>query len=289
MVRHKKHFITRGEVWFDGGQSADGADVVEYYHVPQPSHNCRCEDFYTIVFDLTKDEDSIFNEIRPEGRRQIRRAMESAELEYCSWFPAAPEPLEQFFVAYGRLAAEKRLSALDRALVQIYAEQSLLDLSCVRKVDGTPISWHANFRSSEQMRVIHSVTFFRGHTGDRNYIGRAHRWHMWRDMQRAKSASIPVFDLGGWYQGTEDAELLRVNAFKESFGGTVVRRFICERGTTLKGKLYLALRNVFHEGPLNAVGHNGSRGDISPSRVDTNAVGATLVPGLASPLEGNHG
>jgi hypothetical protein len=253
MIVYRKNFVTRGEIWFDAAAPRDGVDVVEYYHVAEPVSGCRCEDFYTILFDLSATEDSLFAAVRPEARRQIRRCMESGELAYDSWFPASGEPLERFFAAYDELAAQKKLAALDRDLVRAYADAGVLDVSLARKVDGTPLSWHVQYRSPERVRQLHSVAFFRADKAERNLVGRAHRWHTWEDIRRARAAGAPVFDLGGWYHGQGDAELLKVNAFKEEFGGTVVRHFICERGATLKGKLYLALRNATGEGLFNAV------------------------------------
>jgi hypothetical protein len=256
MILYRKHFVTRGESWFDAATSADGADVVEYYHLEQPVPGCRCEDFFTILFDLTATEESLFAAVRPEARRQIRRCMESGDIAYESWFPATGETLDRFFAAYDELAAQKKLAALDRDLVRTYADAGVLDISLVRKTDGTPLAWHVNYRSQARMRQLHSVAFFRDDKAERNLIGRAHRWQTWEDIKRAKAAGISMFDLGGWYQGTSDAELLKVNAFKEEFGGTVVKQFICERGATVRGKLYLAARNITGQGLFNAVARN---------------------------------
>lgn len=256
MILYRKNFVTRGEIWFDASTIAEGADVVEYYHVAEPVDGCRCEDFFTIVFDLTAPEEALFAAVRPEARRQIRRCAESGEVAYDFCYPATAEPLERFFAAYDELAAQKRLAALDRDLVRAYSEASVLDISLARKTDGTPLAWHVHYRSPERMRQLHSVAFFRDDKAERNLVGRAHRWQTWEDIKRAKSANISVFDLGGWYHGKSDTELLKVNAFKEEFGGTIVRHYICERGATLKGKMYLALRNATGEGLFNAVARN---------------------------------
>ena len=256
MILYRKNFVTRGEIWFDASERAAGADVVEYYHVPEPVPDCRCEDFYTLLFDLSATEESLFSAVRPEARRQIRRCMESGELGYDAWFPAGTEPLERFFTAYDELAAQKKLAALDRDLVRAYASAGVLDISLARKADGTPLSWHVNYRTPSRVRQLHSVAFFREDKAERNLVGRAHRWHTWEDIKRCRTAGVPIFDLGGWYQGQADSELLKVNAFKEEFGGTVARHFICERGATLKGKLYLAVRNATGEGMFNAVARN---------------------------------
>ncbi len=246
----------RGEEWFAAGAATDGVDVHEVMHVEAPLPGYRCVEFHTIVFDLRSDEAALLARLRPEARRQIRKCAESGEAVYEHFFPCGDEALGRFFAAYDELAGQKGLAALDREVTTAYARAGLLDLSLVRKPDGEALCWHANYRTATRARQLHSVAFFRSDKAERNLIGRAHRFQTWRDILRFKADGIPVFDLGGWYHGKSDEELLRVNAFKEEFGGDVVRYYICERGLTLRGKAYVALRNLRGEGLFNAVARN---------------------------------
>jgi lipid II:glycine glycyltransferase (peptidoglycan interpeptide bridge formation enzyme) len=59
----------------------------------------------------------------------------------------------------------------------------------------------------------------------------------WRDMLRFKASGISTFDFGGYYLGSDDEEKLRINGFKEEFGGRVIQEFNCEKALTLKGEL----------------------------------------------------
>lgn len=252
-MKYRRRFVVRGEDWFEPAPPARGVDVHEVYHVDEPIPGYRCVEFYTLLFDLRSTVDELFAAVRPEARRQIRRCTESAEIAYEHFFPCGPEPLERFFAAYDELAAVKGLAALDRELVRLYAVSGTLDLSLVRKSDGSPLAWHANYRTPQRARQLHSIAFFRGDKAERNLVGRAHRYHTWMDILRFKESGTPVFDLGGWYHGTTDGELLKINAFKEEFGGRVVRQFICERGISVRGKAYVALRNLTGKGVFNAV------------------------------------
>src|SRR5207253_7222847 len=134
-----------------------------------------------------------------------------------------------------------------------YARNGTLDLSLVADPAGTPLAWHVNYRTPGRARQLHSIAFFRGDKAERNLVGRAHRYQTWMDILRFKEAGIPIFDLGGWYHGKTDAELLKINAFKEEFGGKVVCQYICERGISLRGKAYVALRNLAGKGAFNAL------------------------------------
>lgn len=253
MLTYRRRFVVRGEEWFDASADQRGVDVHEVMHVSEPLAGYRCVDFYTIEFDLNADEAALFSRVRPEARRQIRRCTESGEVVYERFFPCANEELERFLRAYDDLAAHKGLAAIDREVTAAYARAGVLDLSLVRTTDGRELAWHANYRTPRRARQLHSIAFFRDDKAERQMVGRAHRFHTWRDMLAFKEAGIPVFDLGGWYHGKTDVELLKINAFKEEFGGSVVRRYICERGLTVRGKMYVALRNLTGEGMFNAV------------------------------------
>ena len=253
MLTYRRRFVVRGEEWFDAAGDRAGVDVHEVFHVLEPLEGYRCLEFYTIEFDLSASEDALFSKVRPEARRQIRRCGESGEVVYEHFFPCETAQVARFFAAYDDLAARKGLAAIDRELTAEYARAGLLDLSLVRTTDGRELAWHANFRTPQRARQLHSIAFFREDKAERQMVGRAHRFQTWRDILAFKEAGIPVFDLGGWYNGKTDTELLKVNEFKEEFGGSIARRYICERGLTLRGRVYVALRNLAGEGAFNAV------------------------------------
>jgi hypothetical protein len=260
LLTYRRRFVVRGEEWFDARDDRRGVDVHEVFHVLEPLAGYRCVEFNTIEFDLSASEDALFAKLRPEARRQIRRCAEGGEVIYERFFPCDGAQVGRFFAAYDDLASHKGLAPLDRELTTTYAKSGVLDLSLVRTSDGRELAWHANYRTLQRARQLHSIAFFRDDKAERQMIGRAHRFQTWRDILAFKEAGIPIFDLGGWYHGKTDAELLKVNAFKEEFGGEIVRRYICERGLTLRGKVYVALRNLKGEGMFNAV----ARGAAAP-------------------------
>lgn len=57
-------------------------------------------------------------------------------------------------------------------------------------------------------------------------IGNANRLLVWKAINYAKSNNLREFDLGGYYTGKEEnPELERINKFKQSFGGILVKRY----------------------------------------------------------------
>jgi hypothetical protein len=89
--------------------------------------------------------------------------------------------------------------------------------------------------------LLHTAGIFRAarEADRRALVGRASRCLLWRDMLRFQQAGVRVFDFGGWYSGRSDQEKLRINAFKEAFGGELSNEWNCERAVTLRGAAVL--------------------------------------------------
>jgi hypothetical protein len=56
-------------------------------------------------------------------------------------------------------------------------------------------------------------------------------------MLEFRDSGVPMYDLGGWYEGVTDSKRLSINRFKEEFGGTIVTEYNCVRGLSPLGRL----------------------------------------------------
>jgi hypothetical protein len=106
--------------------------------------------------------------------------------------------------------------------------------------------WHCYVKAGRWVRLVHSASLFRAaaEKAQQNLTSRANRYLHWLDMFRFGESGIDTYDFGGWYSGQEDQEKLRINQFKEGFGGTVASQYNGDRGITLKGILALRLRHA---------------------------------------------
>jgi len=122
----------------------------------------------------------------------------------------------------------------------------VLDLSRVSDSTGAGLVWHAHYRAPDRARGIYSASLLGMATDPsvRGLIGRANCHHTWCDILRFQQQGLTVYDLGGWYGGAEDQEKLRINRFKESFGGVLTREFNAETAVTAKGRLALDLKTM---------------------------------------------
>jgi len=178
------------------------------------------------------------------ARYEIRRAAtDGLVYEYCSSPDVAT--VDAFCGFYNTFAAQKGLAKAPRTRMLLVSRSGALSLSRVSLGHETLV-WHAYLTVGSRARLTHSASLYRG-TADvarRQLIGRANRFHHWQDIICLRAHGIATLDLGGWYPGTENSQLLQINKFKEEFGGHVVRGFNCTRGITLRGRLVLWIRSA---------------------------------------------
>lgn len=112
---------------------------------------------------------------------------------------------------------------------------------------GATVVWHVHAVTQEKATLLYSASQFRQLDVNeaRAVIGRANRLLHWRDMLFFKAEGKSVYDFGGWYVGTENVELLRINRFKEGFGGVRTDQFNGFIALSWRGWLYLKLRQHF--------------------------------------------
>jgi hypothetical protein len=234
----KSRFLTRGEVWYDDEPGdTRSVDWILYQQRSRPVPGAQRIYFYNYYVDLTQSTGQLSEQLNKDTAYKIRRARDRDQIicECCD--PRDPAVLDRFEKMYNPFAATKGLSRLDRAQMDSMAAAGVLDLSVARDAHGNALVYHANYRDHRRATQMHSPSIYWKLPGSaaRNLIGRANRYLMWSDMLRYKEQGLKCFDFGGWYSGTTDQALLKINEFKKGFGGQVMREYICEQILTLKG------------------------------------------------------
>lgn len=244
MIVRDTRFYRLAEVFFDEEPATADVDIIEHFQRSRPISGTRCTDFYTTHIDLTRDEQALFADLTKTCRYKVRRA-EREELKEEAFMGARGAMVDDFIAFFDRFATGKGLPPAPAERLHTLAEVGALDLSTASR-DDEALVWHAYIRAGNRARLLHSASLFRefSDTATRNMIGRANRCLHWHDLLRYKDAGVPVFDFGGWYSGRDDEELLRINAFKESFGGSVVPEFHCAVPTSMRGRMVLIARRL---------------------------------------------
>jgi hypothetical protein len=209
----------------------------------------RVSSFFTLLVDLHRSPEALRAAIKPRTREAIRQAETRDGLTY-RVSPGSGRALGEFLAFYDRFAASKGLPGAERDLLAGLAAAGALDLSAVARGSNVLV-WHAHCRHPERAMLLASASFFRSvdDSAARSRIGRANRLHHWLDLLRFRHDGLAIYDFGGWYEGQADPDRLRINRFKEEFGGTVAQHFDAEIPLTLRGRLAQRLRDWLRRRP----------------------------------------
>jgi hypothetical protein len=245
MIVYHKKTLRIAEYWFGESPQASDADLVRCYQRTEPDRAALCcREFFTILLDLRSPAEDRFAAFKKSTRYEVRRAEERDCLICESWDARCQRPWEEFCAYHRVFATRQGLPQLDTPWLAAMARSGELELSRVRQGADDTLGWHTYYRSHGRVVLLQASSLFRdaADPARRTLAGRASRWHHWQAIRRFQARGESVYDLGGWYAGQEDRQRLRINRFKEQFGGEVVKNYICEYGLTLKGRLFLYLR-----------------------------------------------
>lgn len=248
VIKYRQRHVVIGEVWFDASLAPrSGVDVVRIRESLEPLPGRAQEEVHTLLLDLSAENDLLWSRLTKENRYEIRRAETKDRLAWLILTSPSCKDYDNFAAFYRLFAAQKGIpdmTELGHSIMRKYLAADRLMLACARK-DSEALVWHAYYVQGERCRLLSSASHFRG-TNDssvRSLVGRANRWLHWNEMLFFKDSGIRVYDWGGWHNGT-DPVLLRINAFKESFGGKPTAVFNARYGITLVGRVENALWNV---------------------------------------------
>jgi lipid II:glycine glycyltransferase (peptidoglycan interpeptide bridge formation enzyme) len=237
MILSKRFSVRILDLYFDEQPPSMRVDILRFNQSPTPVPGSVYTPFSTIVIDLSPSQDELLGRMKIHHRQKIRRAFKD-DLTYEYSRSADPAAISRFADHFDACAKLKNLPLASRERLAILAEQNALDISWASS-NGTILSACCAVIAPARIRGLYAASSFRsnGQFLPRTLIGRAGRYLYWRDILRFKEMGATHYDLGGYYTGTVNAERLRVNEFKEGFGGEIRHEFNCELGVTLKGKL----------------------------------------------------
>lgn len=245
MILSKRWGIKIAHVYCHERPSA-GADIVHFHQLANPLSGCDNQPFATILIDLRKTPAQLLAEMGRETRRLIRRGETSPELQHQYWREPDEALLREYVQLQQLSAAAKHLYQKQDDLDQLLAAGQL-SISMVREDGGQPLVWRAYYRISPRIRAFRFGTLHMqaDDAARRQFIGKASRFGLWRDMRIFQEEGFETFDLAGWYTGTTDEEKLRINLFKQGFGGAIVTEYDCLQAVTWEGRLALAASRAF--------------------------------------------
>lgn len=245
MIEYRTRTKRYLELWFDEPEPSGRYDVVVRYRAPDPSPSGQNEEFYSLQIDLSQSLDDIFRGFAANTRADIRKSIEGDALRFELIDNPSHDQLREFIDFYDEFAREKGLGALHRTQIEAYRRSGSLSLNRVVSSERA-LTWHSNLRYRDQVGLVHSASHFRAGDDDlRRLIGRANRRLHWEELQHFRVKGFRVYDLGGWYAGSTDAQKLGINRFKKGFGGRKVLEYTVTENRSLFAKSLAALHNLW--------------------------------------------
>ena len=200
----------------------------------------------TRIIDLEQPQAALFKAFSKSNRYKINRAERGDNVQTAFLLGSDEGGLLEFAEYYDGFAATKNVPPLRRDQFMAMARAGKVTISTARNDGGSLLAAHAYLVDQERARLTHSASMFRleSESADRNRLGRVNRLLHWDDMIRFREAGVRAYDMGGWYTGDSNQAQLRINDFKQDFGGRVVDEWDIFRSGSARGWLYLKGRRL---------------------------------------------
>jgi hypothetical protein len=206
-------------IWF-AGKPQKWQCLYNYYK--QSAYNeevtgyCR-EVFFTKIIDISAPAEVFESGFDQKTVYEIRRAIKDGVTT------STETDLAHFVSFYNLFAKTKQLPKLS-ANFNKYKSRIIITKAVYNQQD---IVMHAYLSdmSIKRVRLLYSASLFRNEndTQYRAVVGRANRLLHFKDMCFFKQQGFEVYDLGGYASGTTNEALMRINQFKDSFGGALIQ------------------------------------------------------------------
>lgn len=239
------------------------AETAEY-HVKQKCDICTYQNTYslhdkknmhsvgyTLISDLTQNEEQLWGAIRKGTRYEIRRA-ERYPIDFTAFdssqiLGGAEFQLDHFQSMYESMFANKGLPRKldkDELLAIVACGGGLITAALV---DSAPVVYHFYITDDRHAKLTISCSDLWGgnQQQDKNLIGYSNKWLHWKDYLYLKKLGVASYDWGGVTWNEEDQGILTgINKFKQSFGGEPVSYYSETVVMTNKAKLLRALSRM---------------------------------------------
>jgi len=186
----------------------------------KPMFGYKQTTFFTKIVSLKNlSSAEILNNFDKKTAYEVRRSL-SDEIEI-----GVESDIENFISYYNQFATTKSLAPLSSHF-KSYHNNLLVTKATY---NGSVLVMHAYLidKLKQRTRLLYSASHYRLEidTKIKAIVGRANRLLHYQDICLFKDLGIEEYDLGGYALGTEDQSLIRINQFKDGFGGQLVQEY----------------------------------------------------------------
>jgi lipid II:glycine glycyltransferase (peptidoglycan interpeptide bridge formation enzyme) len=237
IIETKRYIFNTKEIWFsEYPYDVENCHRVIFYDCKNFGvyEGFSCDEFDTLVIDLTQDLDVIWKNFNRKSCRQPINRAKKAGVQI-----KIGENHDEFYRIYRSFRKTKGLIGLKKLdLIKKYCTLFTV------KVKGDILSGYGYLEDTDNMRawITGSLRLSAKSKEIAYLIGNANRLLIWTAIQYAKEKGIKYFDLGGYYTGKDKKDpRYSINRFKKGFGGQVRKHYIYEKSYS---NLYKNLRNL---------------------------------------------
>ena len=251
MIYYKKQsFFSIVDVFYDHTEKPnEKVDVLSYYFVKEkPLKAFSLQKGFTMVLDLTKDEEDLFSLIGKTNRYQINRAKMKDGIICINMLEPGEtniSAVNDFINFYNTFALSKNLPSITIKNIEQYITMKNLCIRAAKK-DDEIVAMHLYDYTGTLARLFYSCSLFRNNNDSdyKSLLGRANRFLHWDDIVYFKQKGLLIYDFCGWYGGKTDKEKLKINEFKESFNGQIKEEYSYVVPITFKGYIWIFIRSL---------------------------------------------
>lgn len=164
------------------------------------------EHFSTLIINLTKPVEEIFNGFKPNTRNEIRRAQKDG---IKAFIEKDHDSFMSFFNISNMQTGLKKITSLsdyrDVIIFNAIFENEIISSLCF-----------ADFKNIGRARLLYSVNAIKGQNVNASFIGRANRMLHFEAINYFKSNGYNIYDFGG-FSGKETGKTFNIDLYKKSF------------------------------------------------------------------------
>lgn len=225
-ITYKIKGLTFHEIWFASKAPFTIKSLLGLYcyrdTLVQSNHiGVKKEEKYTLIHDLSMDEDDIFKTFQASLRTKIRKCDRIEGFRYEMNYSSK----KLFLEFHSDFAHAKSLPHISDRSMDKYGNNLFY---LVGYLDGTLTNMQVYLfdKNTGVVRLLHSISSLHHESSSsvRGKIGWINRFFHWQTMKHFKRLSFRVFDWGGFNNGA-NADLIGIDEFKATFGGEKVKLF----------------------------------------------------------------
>lgn len=241
-----KFNLKSAQVWFSnlGEYKSIDANIIHLSGYSNPIKGSIYKKQETLIIDLKKSNDEIFNSINKTVKYEINRSnKEELNTKMLDSKSITDDVKSKFTKCYNKMYEEKGIDChLNLDEFERYINADMLMFSYVYDNEEI-LAYHVYVCDEKTTRLLYSCSTFREDDSKKALIGRANKFLHWKDILFFKNNNYLIYDFGGIvsYENPNG-----IDKFKINFGGELFVYYNIVLGKGILGKTLVFLLKLKH-------------------------------------------